>query len=137
EKLSQVQIISVILAGLAVTYLTFSYGVFPWASLALAASFAVYGLLKKLVDLNSIFSLGIETMLITPIALIFLLTTTGWNLGFAGATVSTSIWLILSGVATAVPLILFGSAVRHLALSVAGFLQYIAPTIMLFLGVFL
>lgn len=137
EKLSKAQITSFILAGVGVTYLTVSYGVFPWVSIVLATTFAVYGLLKKVVNISSIFSLAIETMVITPIALIFLISIAGWDLGFAGETVSTSIWLILSGVATAVPLILFGSAVLHLPLSLAGFLQYIAPTIMLILGVFL
>lgn len=137
EKLSKAQITSFILAGIGVTYLTFSYGVFPWVSIALAATFSIYGLVKKLVNLNATFSLTLETLIITPITLIFLIFTTGIDLGFAGESASTIILLILSGVATAVPLLLFGIAVLHLPLSMAGFLQYIAPTIMLFLGVFL
>lgn len=137
EKLTKAQTTSFILAGIGVTYLTISYGVFPWVSLALASTFAVYGLVKKLVNLNATFSLTLETLIVTPITLIFLIYSSGIDLGFAHETATTNLLLILSGVATAVPLLLFGIAVLHIPLSLAGFLQYIAPTIMLFLGVFL
>lgn len=137
EKLTKAQTTSFILAGIGVTYLTISYGVFPWVSLALASTFAVYGLVKKLVNLNATFSLTLETLIVTPITLIFLIYSSGIDLGFAHETATTNLLLILSGVATAVPLLLFGIAVLHIPLSLAGFLQYIAPTIMLLLGVFL
>ena len=137
ERLSRAQLLSVILAGIGVTYLTFSYGVFPWISLALAISFAVYGLLKKLVAVNSTFSLALVTMVIAPFTLILLVYSEGWDLGFSEITLDTGILLSLTGVATAIPLLLFGASVRPLSLSMAGFLKYIAPTIMLVLGGFL
>lgn len=139
EKLSPAQIISFILAGIGVLYLTISYGVFPWISLALAITFAVYGLLKKVVHISSTFSLAIETLIVTPIALLYLLVMFGGNLGFVNGAGSVSVNLLLmaAGIATAIPLMLFGSSVQFIPLSMVGFLQYIAPTIMLFIGVFL
>lgn len=137
EKLSKAQTLSVILAGIGVGYLTFSYGIFPWVSIALASSFALYGLLKKIVNIDAIYSLTIETLMITPLALIYLLSMFGPTLGFSNASLSTNSLLIAAGVTTAVPLLLFGLAVLNLPLSMAGILQYIAPTIMLFIGVFL
>lgn len=137
ERLTPVQIISFILAGIGVIYLTISYGVFPWISLSLAITFAVYGLLKKVVHISSVFSLAIETMIVTPAALIYLLTMFGSNLGFANGSASVNGLLMTAGIATAIPLLLFGSSVQYIPLSMVGFLQYIAPTIMLFIGIFL
>lgn len=137
EKLSKVQVVSCIIAGIAVCYLTFSYGIFPWISLALAVTFALYGLLKKLANIEASFSLAIETMIITPITLIYLFSMHGVTIGFTSGAMNDNLLLLFSGIATAVPLLLFGSAVLHIPLSMLGFLQYIAPTIMLFIGVFL
>lgn len=136
EKLSPAQVLSFVLAGIGVLYLTITYGVFPWISLSLAATFAVYGLLKKVVPIRSAFSLAIETLIVTPIALIYLVIF-GNNLGFAQGSFSINLLLISAGVATAIPLLLFGSAVQLMPLSMSGFLQYIAPTIMLLMGIFL
>src|SRR5699024_11789724 len=87
-------------------YLTISYGVFPWISIALALSFGLYGLFKKAVKLDSAYSLTVETLLLTPIALIYLFTFVGVDLGFAASTSWTDTGLLLiSGIATAVPLL--------------------------------
>lgn len=137
EKLSKAQVFSVVLAGIGVAYLTIDYGTFPWVSFALAITFATYGLLKKIANVSAVFSLAIETLLVTPIALIYLLYTFGVGIGFGHATLSKDIFLLFSGVATAIPLLLFGMAVISIPLSMSGFLQYIAPTLMLFIGVFL
>lgn len=138
EKLSNAQKLSFLLAAIGVTFLTFSYGVFPWVSLSLAFSFGFYSLFKKLVQIDSAFSLIIETFFVTPIALGYLFLVFGTGLGITSAHSPIDIGLLLfSGIATAVPLLLFGYAVLHLPLSLAGILQYIAPTIMLFIGVFL
>lgn len=138
EKLSNAQKLSFVLAAIGVTFLTLSYGVFPWVSLSLAFSFGFYGLFKKLVQIDSAFSLIIETFFVTPIALVYLFLVFGAGLGITQTHTSIEIGLLLfSGIATAVPLLLFGYAVLHLPLSLAGILQYIAPTMMLFIGVFL
>jgi len=137
EKLSNLQLFSFILAGLGVLYLTFDYGVFPWVSFLLAITFASYGLLKKVANVNAVYGLAIETFIVTPIALFYLLITFGGDIGFAGTSASEAILLLLSGAATAVPLLLFGLSVINIPLTMAGFLQYIAPTIMLLIGVFM
>lgn len=137
ESLSKLQTFSFIVAGIGVLYLTMNYGVFPWVSLMLAFSFASYGLLKKIASLDATFSLAIETLVVTPVALLYLWATAGISLGFSGEHVSIITLLIGAGVATAIPLLLFGSAVLYIPLSMVGFLQYIAPTFMLLLGVFL
>lgn len=137
ERLSALQLFSFVLAGIGVIYLTVDYGVFPWVSLMLAVTFASYGLLKKVANVDATFGLAIETLIVTPIALIYLLFTFGPGMGFQTTSTSEILLLICSGAATAIPLLLFGIAVTTMPLSVVGFLQYIAPTIMLFIGVFL
>lgn len=137
ERLSLAQVLAVGLVAISVLFLTFSYGVFPWVSLILAFSFATYGLLKKFITINSIYSLTIETLFVTPIALLFLIFFNQASANFTELPTLIMILLIGAGVATAVPLILFGKAVQELSLSFIGILQYLAPTIMLLLGIFL
>lgn len=132
ESLTRLQMISFALASIGVIYLTVSFGVFPWISFVLAISFALYGLLKKVIDLNEIFGLTIETLIVTPFALIYI-----WQISFNMLEISiTALLLIGGGVVTAVPLLLFAYGTRRIPLSMVGFLQYIAPTIMLLLGIF-
>ncbi|MFC4558160.1 EamA family transporter RarD [Virgibacillus kekensis] len=137
ETLTRRQTLSFVLAAIGVTYLTVSYGVFPWVSLTLAFSFGMYGLLKKMVDVGAMFGLTIETMIVTPIALIFLLAVPDSSLLSADTMISaTGLLLFGAGAVTAIPLLLFASGAKKIPLSMVGFLQYIAPTIMLILGVF-
>lgn len=136
EKLSLAQMLSFLLAGIGVAYLTIDYGIFPWVSFLLAFTFAMYGLLKKVANVSAMFSLAIETLLVTPIALVYLLITFGKDIGFRTTTILEGSLLFFSGVATAIPLLLFGMAVISVPLSMIGFLQYIAPTLMLIIGVF-
>src|SRR5699024_11071586 len=90
------------IAGIDVLYLTFSFGVFPWVSLVLAFTFGLYGLLKKMVDISAMFGLAIETMIVTPIAGIYLFAfptqTFSLNNFFSG----TGVLLIGAGIATAI-----------------------------------
>ncbi|RDW22340.1 EamA family transporter RarD [Oceanobacillus arenosus] len=137
EKLTRRQILSFVLAAFGVLYLTFSFGVFPWVSLLLAFSFAFYGLLKKMVNISAMFSLTIETMIVTPIALIYLLLLPEQSFSFMNPTIVTNMTLMGGGIVTAVPLLLFAVGAKHIPLSMIGFLQYFSPTIMLILGVFL
>lgn len=137
EKLSKSQVISVILAGAGVVYLTFSYGVFPWVSLLLAVTFALYGLLKKTVDIPAMYGLTIETMIVTPIALIYLLFLPENVFSFSEGFSRENLFLMGAGIATAVPLLLFASGAKRIPLAMVGFLQYIAPTLMLIIGVFI
>lgn len=137
ERLTFWQMISFALAFIGVIYLTVHFGTVPWIALLLAVSFGVYGLIKKMVNLGAMSGLAIETMFITPIALLFLsFVHINGNGAFADGTLQTLL-LVGAGVATAVPLLLFASGARKIPLSMIGFLQYIAPTLMLIIGVFL
>lgn len=137
ERLSISQYVSFALAAIGVIILTVSYGSFPWVSFLLALSFALYGLAKKIVKVDAAIGLTLETMVITPIALLYMGSLFGQQkqMLFHG-NVGLDLLLIGAGVATAVPLLLFANGVQRIPLSMVGFLQYIAPTIMLVLGVF-
>jgi chloramphenicol-sensitive protein RarD len=137
ETLTARQWVSFAIAGAGVLYLTFNFGVFPWISLVLAFTFGLYGLLKKMVDISAMFGLAIETMTVTPIAALYLFALPETGMASAGILSGTGILLVGAGVATAVPLLLFASGAKHIPLAMIGFLQYIAPTIMLVLGIFL
>lgn len=138
EKFSFWQFVSFFLATVGVLILTFSYGSFPWLAFILALSFALYGLAKKLVNLGAITSLTIETLLVTPIALIYLYYLHSNGSGsFGTIDFKTTFFLLAAGAATATPLLLFASGARRIPLSLLGFLQYIAPTIQLMIGVFM
>ncbi len=136
ERFSKIQWIAIAFAFSGVFFMTYNFGSVPWAALGMAITFAFYGLLKKTVDLNAIFGLAIETLIVTPIATIYIL-----YLGFNGTGAMgisfEGLILIGTGLATALPLLLFGQGAKRIPLSLVGFLQYFAPTIMLLLGVFL
>mgnify|MGYP001953563228 CR=1 FL=1 len=138
EKLSMWQVISVLLALVGVFIMTFQAGVFPWISLILAVSFGLYGLLKKKVQLSAMTGLTIETLIITPFALIYLIFIDGnagqsFNLDKPGL----ALLLMGAGVITAIPLLLFATGANRISLAMIGFFQYIAPTLMLILGTLL
>ncbi|WP_010200082.1 EamA family transporter RarD [Bacillus sp. m3-13] len=140
EKLSFLQTISIILAGAGVLVLTFSFGTFPWVAIMLALSFAFYGLIKKMVQVGALVGLAIETLLITPFALLFLGYVHAGGSGGGGAfggDLGVTFLLLLAGVVTAVPLLLFASGTKRIPLSMVGLLQYFAPTIKLIMGVYL
>lgn len=136
ETLTRRQLLSFVLAAVGVINLTISFGVFPWVSLLLAFSFGSYGLLKKTVDISAMFGLTIETMIVTPIALIYLVSIPGSSFSVDTMFSDAGLLLFGAGIATAVPLLLFATGAKQIPLSMVGFLQYIAPTIMLILGVF-
>ncbi len=129
--------ISFAMAASGVLILSISYGQFPWISIGLALSFALYGLAKKLLQVDSEIGLTLETLVITPVALIYILFLVFQkDHSFLTGSLSTDLLLIGSGVATAVPLLLFAKGAQKIPLTLLGFLQYIAPTISLLLGVF-
>ncbi|MGA9287701.1 MAG: EamA family transporter RarD [Anaerobacillus sp.] len=138
ERLSFWQLISFALAAIGVLNLVFRFGEIPWVSLILAMSFGLYGLLKKTARLNALTGLTIETLLITPFALIYLMSVrSSLSDALYMNNVSTLSLLLGAGIVTAIPLLLFASGANRISLSMIGFLQYIAPTLMLIQGVFL
>ncbi|SUM33089.1 rarD protein [Staphylococcus gallinarum] len=136
ERFNKAEWLAIALAVIGVLYMTLKMGVFPGISLLLAGSFGIYGLIKKLVPLDAISSITIECIVTAPAGLIYIWYV--WQQGDLtfGYNVS-SFWLLLSGAVTAVPLILFSAGARRIPLSLTGFIQYIGPTIMFVLGVFL
>ncbi len=138
ERLRIGQWTSVILAASGVAWLTFSAGQLPWVGLMLAASFGMYGLLRKTAALGALEGLSIETLIILPAALGFLLIPgSGSSHSVGGDSLSTSLLLMAAGPVTAIPLLLFAHGARRIPLSVLGILQYIGPTIQFLLGVWL
>ncbi len=138
ERLKRHQRVAVAVAALAVIVLALDYGRPPWIALTLALSFGTYGLVKKRADVEGTQSLAVETALLAPAALLFLV----WLEVAGDSTLFTQDaghvgLLALSGVVTAVPLILFGAAAIRVSLTTIGVLQYLAPTMHFLIGVLL
>jgi chloramphenicol-sensitive protein RarD len=137
ERLRPSQWIPIGLAAAGVFYLSVVYGQLPWIALTLAFSFGFYGLVKKIAPLNSLYGLTLETGILFLPALVYLVFSEVNGAGVFlhdGSTVD--LLLFGAGVATTIPLLMFASAARQIPLSMAGILQYIAPTIQFLLGVF-
>src|SRR5439155_2022808 len=124
ERLRPWQWVAVIIASISVINLTLRGTGLPWIAVSLAASFALYGLVRKSVDINSLHGLTIESAILLPVVLVVLV-----FLPSGAMTFSTRGLLSLSGIFTAVPLLFFGAALRRLQLSTLGFLQYIGLTL--------
>ena len=137
ERLDGVQWASVAIAGLGVLWLTFKFGSFPWIALALAGSFGVYGLIRKLAAVESTTGLGVENMvlLLPALAYLAIAETSGQGGFFGGWGLAADALLVFGGVLTALPLIGFSFAVRRVPLSTIGLMQYIAPTMQFLIGV--
>ncbi|MDO5029624.1 MAG: EamA family transporter RarD [Corynebacterium sp.] len=136
ESISKLQLGSVILAIVAVIVLTIGVGHPPVWALALAFSFGFYGMMKKRVSLSSAASLTAESAVITPIALAYIawLAYTGESTFTAEGTGHTLL-MMSAGIATAVPLLLFGEGAKRLPLATIGLMQYITPIIQMTLAV--
>ena len=136
EKLSRAQVFATLLAAAGVAVLAAGAGSGLWISLTLAATFAVYGFLRKIVAVDSLEGLSIETALLSPLALAWLV----WlqadgSAAFASVTLTTDLLLVLGGAVTAIPLLMFTAAARRLPYSTLGFLQYVAPSLQFLLAV--
>ncbi|MBB5942044.1 EamA family transporter RarD [Xanthomonas sp. 3307] len=137
ERLRPLQWLAVACAALGVAWLTVDAGTLPWIALGLAGSFGLYGLLRKLVQVDAVAGLGVESLYLFLPALGFVLWgEAGHGGGFAGEWGwRNDLLLVFGGVVTAVPLIGFAYGVRRIPLSLVGLLQYIAPSLQLLLGV--
>jgi len=137
ERLRRLQIVAVLVAFAGVVYMTLSVGEFPWVALALAFSFAFYGLLRKTAPVGAIEGLSIETLLLFAPAAGYLWYLNRQGLGaFASITWQTDLLLVACALVTAVPLLLFTVGARRLSLITIGFLQYLAPSCTFLLAVF-
>lgn len=131
------QWLAVGIAAAGVLWLIVVAGQWPWVALALAASFGLYGLLRKTAPLGAAEGLALETLMQGPLALGLILWWT-WqgSGGLAGHDGTTLTWLLLAGPFTAVPLLLFAYGARQLSLATLGLLQYLGPTLQFAIGVF-
>lgn len=138
ERLNRLQWLSVAVAAAGVAYLTLRAGHPPWIALTLAFSFGGYGLIRKLAVVPSITGLAVESGLLCLPALGVLLWNENQGSGsFMHSAAQVNALLVLSGLVTALPLILFAYGARRIPLTMTGVLQYLAPTLQLLVGVFL
>ncbi|WP_439545543.1 EamA family transporter RarD [Sandarakinorhabdus sp.] len=128
ERLLRLQWLAVGLAALGVAVLAIERGALPLVSLGLALSFGCYGLIRKQAAVDAATGLFIETLMLAPVALWWIASTPQGFTGWPPVTIAT---LAFGGLATAVPLMLFGIAARRLPLSTLGLMQYVAPTMVL------
>lgn len=133
EAMRPLQWVAVALAGLAVVLLTWGLGAAPWISLVLAATFGVYGLIKRFVAAGPVVSVSAEVLVGLPLALGYI----GWLFLSGASALSLSDWalLIASGPMTATPLILFSHAARRVAMATVGLIQYLNPSLQFIVAV--
>lgn len=135
ERLSRAQGVAVALAAVGVSVLAIGAASGLWISLVLAMTFATYGLLRKIAPVDSLEGLTIETVMLLPVAVAYLLWIGNTGAMKFGTESDLSVLLALGGVVTAVPLLLFAAGARRLRYSTLGLLQYVAPTIQFLLAV--
>jgi chloramphenicol-sensitive protein RarD len=136
ERLSRFQLAAVLLAGAGVAVLAAGAAQGLWISLSLALSFGLYGFIRKIAPVDALEGLAIETAILAPVSLAWIL----WlqragEGGFAAFTPAINALRIVGGAVTAIPLLLFNAAAKRLPYSTLGFLQYIAPSLQFLLAV--
>jgi chloramphenicol-sensitive protein RarD len=135
ERLNVAQWVSVAFAAAGVAYLTFVAGKTPWIALMVGSSFAFYGLIRKTVSIDALPGLAIETLLLAPFAAGYLIWAEMTGIGVLGhSTGLVDTLLLVGGVITSVPLVLFSFGARQVPYSTIGVLQFIAPTLQLLCG---
>lgn len=138
ERLRRLQWLAVGLAALGVMQQVWQVGSLPWVSLALALTFGFYGLIRKQAPVAALPGLVVETWMLVPLALGWLLLhPTAMSAQGTFYTTSEALWLMAAGPVTLVPLVCFNAAARHLPYTTLGFLQYLAPTLVLLQAIWL
>ena len=137
EKLRKLQWVAVLIAFVAVMIELIAFGSIPWISLALAVSFGLYGLMRKQVNVDAISGLFIETLFLLPFALIYIFVIDSHSLDLLTSDWQLTLLIMAAGIVTTLPLLAFAAAAIRIPLSTLGFMQYIGPSLMLLLAVFL
>jgi chloramphenicol-sensitive protein RarD len=136
ERMNLWQYVALILAAAGVASIAIQYGSIPWVAIVLSVSFALYGLCKKMIKVESAVGLALETLMLAPFAFIFLVfKQVQGTSAFLNSTWLVTLLLFCSGIATATPLLWFAKGAKRVELSTIGFLQYISPSISLILGI--
>jgi len=136
EHLRRAQIIAIGLAAVGVGVMVIQHGRPPWIALAIVSTWGGYSLMRKRSPLPAVTGLTVETLLLVPFALAFLLWQNHTGAGALGRVdLRTHVLVLSSGLVTAVPLLLFAHGARRIRLSTLGLLQYIAPTVQLIIGI--
>lgn len=136
ERLNRVQWLSMALAGAGVVWMGAGIGHVPWVALFIAVTFSAYGLLRKVAPLGPLEGLTLESLVLTPIALWLLVHLHGQGSDhFSQASLSLQVLVALSGIVTALPLLLFAASTRRIPMTWVGMLQYYSPTLQTLIGV--
>ncbi len=136
ERLTPIQAVAVLIASVGVMVQIIAHGELPWVSLALAFSFGCYGLLRKQAQSDATRGLFLETMLMAPIAMVYLVYLASEGRGsFLRTDASTDVLLVAAGAVTTVPLLLFLEGAKRIRLATLGLMQYVAPSLQLLLAV--
>ncbi len=136
ERFNRAQTLAIALATTGVGFFILQFGQVPWIALGVAFSFAFYGLLRKKIAIAPLIGLAVETLLLTPLGLVYLTQLQVNGDGNFLATPWLTLLFIASGAVTALPLLWFNNAAKRLRLSTLGLFQYMAPSIQLLLGIF-
>jgi len=137
ERFTRTQGLALVLVASAVVVQTIAVGAFPWLGLSLAATFCLYGFLRKMVPVTSVASFFIEILVLTPFALLYLAWTLARGSSAFLSSASDTLLLIGLGFFTASTLMLFGAGVKRVRYSTVGLLQYISPSIVFLTAVFI
>ena len=135
ERLTRLQWTAVGIAAVGVSVLAAGAGTTLWISLTLCVTFATYGLLRKIVAVDAVAGLSIETAILFPVAVAWLVFSASAGHAVFGSNKTEGWLLVLSGVASTTPLLLFTSAARRLRYSTLGMLQFVAPTLQFLIAV--
>jgi chloramphenicol-sensitive protein RarD len=138
ERPGRLQIAAIVLPAIGIAYIVLRLPYVPWIALGVASTFGLYGLVRKVARVESLIGLTLETSILTPVAMGYLICQSliGSDV-FGGLGTASRILVFASGAITAIPLLFFGAAARRLPLSTLGFLQFAAPSLQLALAVLL
>lgn len=137
ERMRKMQLVAIALATVGVVIQVISFGSLPWVALALAGSFAIYGAMRKRLPIDSITGLWLETLILMPAVLIYMFFfATSDAVNMLENSWQINLLLIAAGIVTTAPLLCFTAATQRIRYSTMGFFQYIGPTLMFILAVF-
>lgn len=138
ERFTKGEWLAIFIVLIGVVYMTLGVGRIPLLAFTLAITFGVYGLIKKTINIDATYALAVETAVLAPIALIYIiyLNVTGMNTLEFGVNAETA-FTVGTGVVTAIPLLMFAIGAVYIPLSLIGLLQYIGPTLTLLIGIFI